>query len=96
MRLAAGTEAELEMPVAVLKIKEVQKDAVFAQVHLKAKTMQKSFDEIRSQQIQALTTFFSQNYKEMPVLIGGDFNDTPESVPIQLMKHDYVDLFLQD
>ena len=42
-----------------------------------------------------ISDFFRQYYTELPVLIGGDFNDVPESPAIQMMKESYIDLFLE-
>ena len=52
---------------------------VFAETHLKSKA---AFIEQRTHQTKVILDHFTQNYKDIPIFIAGDFNETPENVPI--------------
>ena len=43
-------------------------------------------------QINDMRDFFKSKYKDMPVFVAGDYNDTPESASIDLMETSFVDL----
>jgi endonuclease/exonuclease/phosphatase family metal-dependent hydrolase len=64
---------------------------VFGETHLKAKT---DFMEERIRQTLKITQYFSNNFTDIPVLLGGDFNEEPQNKPIcDIMESSFVDLY---
>jgi endonuclease/exonuclease/phosphatase family metal-dependent hydrolase len=63
---------------------------VFAQTHLKAK---EKFVETRLKQTQQICRFFSSHFEDLPVFVGGDFNEEPQNPPIKEMLREFVDLY---
>lgn len=37
--------------------------------------------------------YFARNYTNLPVFIGGDFNEEPQNEPITIMKSGFSDLY---
>ena len=66
------------------------KQIIFSQTHLKAG---RGFNELRVKQTEAILNFFTENYSDLPVLVAGDFNDSPKTEPIKVMNIQFVDLF---
>lgn len=70
---------------------DIKREFVFAQTHLKAKP---EYEEVRVKQVIKLSKFFDENYRNLPVIISGDFNDEPQSKIIaDLMYSSYQDIF---
>ena len=64
---------------------------VFAETHLKEK--EKNF-ETRMKQTQVINDYFKANYKNMPVIVAGDFNEVPENSSIKdVMSIYFSDLY---
>ena len=51
--------------------------------------------EIRVEQTQKIKEFFNnEHYKDIPVLVAGDFNEIPENKPIKdIMMNSFFDLY---
>jgi endonuclease/exonuclease/phosphatase (EEP) superfamily protein YafD len=47
----------------------------------------------RTQQVRQIISFFQQNFQNIPVIFGGDFNDTVKSEPIQLLLNFFTDFY---
>ena len=63
---------------------------VFGETHLKAKA---SYMEDRVKQTLKIIQFFSENFQNIPVIIGGDFNEEPQNKPIaDIMESTFIDL----
>ena len=66
---------------------------IMAETRLKSRP---EYSRHRTEQVNLIRKFFQENFQEMPVFIGGDFNDTPESEPIARgMKSEFMDLYSQ-
>ena len=64
---------------------------MFGETHLKAK---KAFMEDRKMQTEKIVQFFSDNFKDIPVIFGGDFNEEPQNPPIsENMESKFIDLY---
>ena len=64
---------------------------VFGETHLKAK---REFQEERIRQTLKITQYFSNNFTDIPVVLGGDFNEEPQNKPIcDIMESSFVDLY---
>ena len=64
---------------------------IFGETHLKAK---EQFVKERVQQTQKIKEFFDTNHKDLPVIMGGDFNEIPANEPIaEVMESSFVDLY---
>ena len=50
------------------------KHIIFCQTHLKAGG---GFKDLRVKQTEAILNFFTEHYADLPVLVAGDFNDSP-------------------
>ena len=51
---------------------------------------------LRIAQADSIRKFFQNNFRDLPVIIGGDFNDTPDSEAIARgMKSEFIDLYSQ-
>jgi len=46
------------------------------------------------EQANQIKAYFAENYSELPIFVAGDFNEEPESEPIQdIMKSAFTDLY---
>jgi len=64
---------------------------VFAEVHLNTGPLN---PKQRIDQVKQIKNYFSSEskFKDIPIFIGGDFNDDTVSAPIDVMEEDYIDL----
>jgi endonuclease/exonuclease/phosphatase family metal-dependent hydrolase len=79
------------LPSAGSSYQDNRMQFVFGETHLKAK---KDFMEERIRQTLKITQYFSNNFTDIPVLLGGDFNEEPQNKPISdIMESSFVDLY---
>lgn len=84
-------ESKSMVPSSGTSIYENRVQFVFGETHLKAKP--ENMEE-RIRQTLKITQYFSNNFTDMPVILGGDFNEEPQNKPIcDIMESSFVDLY---